>query len=90
MFNASMLCSIIDAMLESQAAAQARLGLNREVMTQQPCLAAICQPAPLGGDSPQCPLMTGTKEAEQQEGLRFWKSTLLGLDPPFLFPWLVL
>lgn len=29
--------------LKAKQAAQARLGLSREVMTQQPCKAAICQ-----------------------------------------------
>ena len=42
----SMLC------LRAQQAAQAGRGLNREVMTQQPCEAAICQ-VPPGGDSPR-------------------------------------
>lgn len=43
-------------------------------MTPQPCEAAVCQ-APRWA-------RTGTGEAEEEQGLRFWKWTLLGLDPP--------
>lgn len=57
--------------LRARQSAQARRGLSREVMTQQPCEAAICQ-APPGGDGPQCPLMTGTEEAECGKELGFW------------------
>lgn len=43
MFNARKLCFIIDALLEGPAGSTSRRGLHGEVMTQQPCEAAICR-----------------------------------------------
>lgn len=58
--------------LRARQAAQAGRGLSREVMTQQPCEAAICQ-APLGRD-------------RAQGGRTGRETQLLGLDLPSSSP----
>lgn len=78
MFNVCKLCSIIDAVLESQAGSSGGAG------TQQ---RGDGSAALRGGHLPgHHGAWTGTKEAEEEQELRFWKWTFLGPDPPLLVP----
>lgn len=61
--------------LRAKQAAQARLGLSREVMTQQPCKAAICQASTGQGQAHE-------RQSDEEE-LRLRKLTLLILHSPF-------
>lgn len=89
MCNACKLCSMVDAVLEIQAGSSSQAEAQPRSDDAAALLGSSHPPAPPGGDSPRRPLMVGAEEAEQCGGLRFWRSTLLGLDFPFLVLWLV-
>lgn len=68
MFNACKLCSIVGAILESQAGSSSQAEAQQEVMTQQPCLAAaICQPHQVG-TAPSARLRWALRRQSSAEG----------------------